>query len=292
MHGLRQRGLETERYATAPIPDPTRAPKEHFAGLEKIDPTRRTDPDRRRVRIEQPDLEAILHRHATGLGVEVRREQEVVGIRQDDHAVTVEVRTTGGVRELSARSLVGCDRAGSTVRGLAGFDFAGTDATVTGRMAVVDMVDQEKLRPGFHYTPHGVYVHGLGVSRMSTVEFDGPPRQVEPLTVEELQDSIRRVSGTDVTITTMSSGTRWIDTARQATTYRAGRVLLAGDAAPVYAPVGGQGLNVGIVDAANLGRKLAAVVHGWVGEDILDTYTTERHPVARACCRTPGPRSP
>jgi hypothetical protein len=142
---------------------------------------------------------------------------------------------------------------------------------------VVDMVDQEKLRPGFHYTPHGVYVHGLGVSRMSTVEFVGPPRQVEPLTVEELQDSIRRVSGTDVTITTMSSGTRWIDTARQATTYRAGRVLPAGDAAPVYAPVGGQGLNV---DAANLGRKLAAVVHGWVGEDILDTYTTERHPVA------------
>jgi 2-polyprenyl-6-methoxyphenol hydroxylase-like FAD-dependent oxidoreductase len=80
----------------------------------------------------------------------------------------------------------------------------------------------------------------------------------------------------------MSSGTRWVDTARQATTYRTGRVLLAGDAAHVYAPVGGQGLNVGIVDAANLGWKLAAVVRGWVGEDILDTYTTERHPVA-AC---------
>ncbi|MGX1915686.1 FAD-dependent monooxygenase [Streptomyces phaeochromogenes] len=147
-------------------------------------------------------------------------------------------------------------------------------------MAVVDMVDQEKPRPGFHYTPHGVYVHGLGGERMSTVEFDGPPRQVEPLTVEELQDSIRRVSGTDVTITTMSSGTRWIDAARQAATYRTGRVLLAGDAAHVYAPVGGQGLNVGIVGAANLGWKLAAVVCGWVGEDILDTYTTERHPVA------------
>ena len=149
-----------------------------------------------------------------------------------------------------------------------------------GRMAVVDMVDQEKLRPGFHYTPNGVYVHGLGVSRLSPVEFYGPQRQAEPLTVEELQDSIRRVSGTDVTITTMSSGTRWIDTARQATTYRTGRVLLAGDAAHVYAPVGGQGLNVGIVDAANLGWKLAAVVRGWVGEDILDTYTSERHPVA------------
>lgn len=196
------------------------------------------------------------------------------------------------MRELNARYLVGCDGAGSTVRGLAGFDFAGTDATVTGRMAVLDMVDQEKLRPGFHYTPYGVYVHGLGVSRLSTVEFDGPPRQAEPLTVEELQDSIRRVSGTDVTITTMSSGTRWIDTARQATTYRAGRVLLAGDAAHVYAPVGGQGLNVGIVDAANLGWKLAAVVRGRVGEDILDTYTANGILSRRACCRTAGLRSP
>lgn len=157
----------------------------------------------------------------------MRREQEVVGIRQDDHAVTVEVRTTGGVRELSARYLAGCDGAGQH----------------RPRARRLRLRRQEKLRPGFHYTPHGVYVHGLGVSRMSTVEFVGPPRQVEPLTVEEPQDSIRRVSGTDVTITTMSSGTRWIDT-------------------------------------ANLGRKLAAVVHGWVGEDILDTYTTERHPVA------------
>jgi 2-polyprenyl-6-methoxyphenol hydroxylase-like FAD-dependent oxidoreductase len=84
----------------------------------------------------------------------------------------------------------------------------------------------------------------------------------------------------------VSSGTCWIDTARRATTYRAGRVLLAGDAAHVYAPVGGQGLNVGIVDAANLGRKLAAVVRGWVGEDILDTYATERHRVAARLLQT------
>ncbi|MFD5625744.1 FAD-dependent monooxygenase [Streptomyces sp. NPDC127072] len=91
----------------------------------------------------------------------------------------------------------------------------------------------------------------------------------------------------------MSSGTRWIDTARQVTTYRTGRVLPAGDAAHVYAPLGGQGLDVGTVDAANLGWKLAAVVRGWGGEDILDTYTTERHPVAtRLLQNTRGPRSP
>ncbi|WP_318723273.1 aromatic-ring hydroxylase C-terminal domain-containing protein [Streptomyces albicerus] len=115
---------------------------------------------------------------------------------------------------------------------------------------------------------------------MSTVEFDGPPRQVEPLTVEELQDRIRRVSGTDVTITTMLSGTRWIDTARQATTYRAGRVLLAGDAAPRVRAGRRPGPQRRYrrrgeprLEARGRGMRLG-------GEDILDTYTTERHPVA------------
>ncbi|MEU0949225.1 FAD-dependent monooxygenase [Streptomyces canus] len=121
---------------------------------------------------------------------------------------------------------------------------------------------------------------------------NGPPRQVEPLTVEALQDSIRRVGGTDVTTTTMPFGSRWIDTARQGTTYRTGRVLPAGDAAYVDAPVGGHGLNVPVVDAANLGWKLAAVLCGGVGEDILDTYTTERHPVAAPADEYPGPDRP
>nr|AAG30200.1 oxygenase [Streptomyces sp. R1128] len=257
------------------------APKEHFAGLEKIDPARRTDPERRRVRVEQPVLEEILHRHAVSLGAVILRGHEIVGVFQDEERVIVDVRTVDGtVAQVTTQYLVGADGADSSVRGFVGFDFPGTDATVTGRMAVVELADEEKLSPGFHYTPVGLYVHGLGVNRLSTVEFDGPPTDDEDMTAEELQGSIRRVSGTDVTISEMSSGTRWIDTARQASAYRLGRVLLAGDAAHVYAPVGGQGLNVGLVDAANLVWKLAAQVQRWAPHYLLDTYGSERYPVA------------
>ncbi|NGO70283.1 hypothetical protein G5C65_18405 [Streptomyces sp. SB3404] len=275
-----QRDTDAETGAADP-PPARKAPKEHFAGLERIDPSRRTDPDRRRVRVEQPVLEEILNRHALRLGAVVRGGHQITGVRQDEERVAVEVRTPEGTHEVVTRYLVGCDGADSTVRRLTGFDFPGTEPTVTGRMAVVEMADAEKLAPGFHSTPTGIYVHGLGLNRLSTVEFDGPPADgAEPLTRQELQSSIRRVSGTEVTLTRMSSGARWTDTARQAPAYRLGRVLLAGDAAHVYAPVGGQGLNVGLVDAANLGWKLAAQIHRHAPHHLLDSYTAERHPVA------------
>ncbi len=261
--------------------EPSRkAPKEHFGGIEKIDPNRRTDPGRRRVRVEQPTLEGILERHAARCGVALRRGHQVRGLDQDEEGVSLDVRAAHGDYALRTQYVVGCDGADSTIRRLAGFSFAGTDPSVTGRMAVVEMADPEKLTPGFHFTATGLYVHGLGVNRLSTVEFDGPPRDGDQLSRAELQDSVRRVSGTDVTITGMSEGTRWIDTARQADAYRRGRVLLAGDSAHVYAPVGGQGLNVGLVDAANLGWKLAAQINRWAPYLLLDSYHAERAPVA------------
>ena len=270
--------VEGNRAARA---EPSRkAPKEHFGGIEKIDPNRRTDPDRRRVRVEQPELEAILERHATATGAQLRRGHEILGLDQDEEGVSIDVRHGEDSYLVRTQYLVGCDGADSTVRRLAGFTFSGTEPSVTGRMAVVDMADPEKLAPGFHFTPAGLYVHGLGINRLSTVEFDGPPRDDDALSRDELQDSIRRVSNTDVTIEDMSSGTRWIDTAKQATEYRRGRILLAGDSAHVYAPVGGQGLNVGIVDAANLGWKLAAQINRWAPFMLLDSYGAERAPVA------------
>jgi hypothetical protein len=116
-------------------------------------------------------------------------------------------------------------------------------------------------------------------NRLFTAEFDGPPPDRDaPITLAEVEAAIQRVSGTDVKLLSMSMATRWTDNARQATSYRMGRVLLAGDSAHVHSPFGGQGLNLGLVDAANLGFKLAAAAQG--RDQWLDSYTTERHPVA------------
>jgi hypothetical protein len=116
--------------------------------------------------------------------------------------------------------------------------------------------------------------------RILTVEFRGVPADRDvPITAEELQTSLRRVTGVDVTVTGVKTATRFTDNARQATTYRLGRVLLAGDAAHVHSPFGGQGLNLGLGDAMNLGWKLAATIKGWAPDGLLDTYTDERHPV-------------
>ena len=138
----------------------------------------------------------------------------------------------------------------------------------------------ERLGRGWQHTPAGVYVYGPGPGRVRTVELDGPPADREaPVTAAEMEASLRRVSGVDVRVTEVVSGTRFTDNARQATTYRRGRVLLCGDAAHVHSPFSGQGLNLGIGDAVNLGWKLAATVQGWAPEGLLDTYTSERHPI-------------
>ncbi|MFF1447127.1 FAD-dependent monooxygenase [Streptomyces sp. NPDC058274] len=176
--------------------------------------------------------------------------------------------------------LVGCDGGRSTVRKLAGFQFDGTPPEITGHQAIVEMTGAEGLKSGWNTTDTGTYAHGPVPGRILTVEFDGPPADREtPVTAEELQTSLRYVSGTDVTVTKVHSATRFTDNARQASSYRAGRVLLAGDAAHVHSPFGGQGLNLGIGDAMNLGWKLAAVVRGGAPEGLLDSYTSERHPV-------------
>ncbi|GLZ35883.1 FAD-dependent oxidoreductase [Lentzea sp. NBRC 105346] len=235
----------------------------HFAGIFKL-----TGMGGPAMMIGQPDLERILAARAAELGVEVRRGHEVTVLEQDDDGVTVD-----GIR---ARYLVGCDGGRSSVRKLAGFDFPGTGPTITGHQAMVELADPEKLNLGWHRTPVGMYAFGPTPGRILTVEFDGPPENRE-VTLEELQASLRHVSGTDVTITKVHTATRWTDNARQVTTYRIGRVLLAGDAAHIHSPFGGQGLNTGLQDAMNLGWKLAAALRG--RDDLLDTYTAERHPV-------------
>ncbi|WP_344308625.1 FAD-dependent oxidoreductase, partial [Fodinicola feengrottensis] len=263
------------------------APRGHFAGIFKLDatklsqlgvPTTGTPPI---VMVPQPVLEAALGQRASELGVEVRHGCELTGLAQDDEGVTVSVNGPDGSYELRAGYVVGCDGGRSRVRKLTGFDFPGTEPAITGHQALAIIEGAEKLARGWNRTETGMMVYGPSPERVLTVEFDGPPAdREEPVSVEELQASVRRVSGTDVTIKEIISATRFTDNARAASTYRIGRVLLAGDAAHVHSPFGGQGLTLGLGDALNLGFKLAAVVRGRAGDELLDTYTAERHPVA------------
>ncbi|MBV8896727.1 MAG: FAD-dependent monooxygenase, partial [Acidobacteriaceae bacterium] len=226
--------------------------------------------------ISLQSLEALLSERAAQLQVEIRRGAPVNDFSADCDGVTLRA----GGRTVRSIWLVGCDGGRSTVRKLAGFEFPGTDAEITGYAAIVEIADPEKLSWGWKRTASGAYVNGPVPGRILTVEFDGPPEDRDaPITLEELQTSLRKVSRTDVTLTAVHAATRWTDNARQASAYRLGRVLLAGDAAHVHAPIGGEGLNVGIGDAINLGWKLAATVKGWTPQTLLDTYTSERYPI-------------
>ncbi|AOP51089.1 FAD-dependent oxidoreductase [Streptomyces lydicus] len=227
--------------------------------------------------VPQEVLERLLAARAAELGVELRRGVTLTGFDAGEDGVTV--HTSGGT--LRTGWLVGCDGGRSTVRRLAGFPFPGTAPEITGHQALVEMTGAEKLGAGWNWTETGTYVHGPMPGRILTVEFDGPPADREaPVTAQELEESLRKVSGVEgVRIHKVRTATRFTDNARQVPDYRAGRVLLAGDAAHVHAPFGGQGLNLGIGDAMNLGWKLAATVHGWAPDGLLDTYTAERHPI-------------
>jgi 2-polyprenyl-6-methoxyphenol hydroxylase-like FAD-dependent oxidoreductase len=229
--------------------------------------------------VVQREVELLLEDHAASLGVIVQRGIAVTTLEQSPQGVIV--HTDAG--EISARYVVGCDGGRSVVRKAIGFDFPGTDPEITGRQAVVDLDDASKLKFGWNWSTRGVFRYGPMPGVVLTVEFGGPPvdRNAE-VTAEEIQESLQRTSGTDVRVLKVhGQATRWTDNARQANVYRLGRILLAGDAAHVHSPFSGQGLNLGMGDATNLGWKLAATVLGWAPDGLLDTYNSERHPVGK-----------
>jgi 2-polyprenyl-6-methoxyphenol hydroxylase-like FAD-dependent oxidoreductase len=225
---------------------------------------------------ELEELERVLGRRAEALGVEIRRGLAVTDFDQIEDKVTVAC----GDRSFQSRWLVGCDGARSVVRKVGGFEFEGTEPEFTGYSAHVDLVDPEKLKPGRNMTPTGMYLQSQP-GYLVIQDFDGGAFHSadKSITLEHLQAVLRRISNTDVTISALHIATTWTDRARQATTYRNGRILLAGDAAHIHAPLGGQGLNLGLGDAMNLGWKLAATIRGRAPEGLLDTYQTERHPI-------------
>ncbi|MER6074237.1 FAD-dependent monooxygenase [Streptomyces sp. NPDC001817] len=256
----------------------------HFAGilLDPADvdlaalPFRLPSPAPEFVQTSLEAVEAVLSERAAELGVEVRYGVTVTAVTQDD--VSAAVHADG--HAYPARWVVGCDGGRSAVRELAGFTFVGTEPQFTGYAMLADIADPEKLRPGFNLTPTGLYIQISGPGHIGMMDFDGGgfDRSQQP-TRDHLQAVLRRVSGTDVTLDAVHLASSFTDRSMQTTAYRRGRVLLAGDAAHIHSPLGGQGLNTGIGDAVNLGWKLAATVHGHAPDGLLDTYTHERHPV-------------
>jgi 2-polyprenyl-6-methoxyphenol hydroxylase-like FAD-dependent oxidoreductase len=256
-----------------------------FGAIPKPAPERLDTAHPYTLGIPQPLTDRLLTEHALELGVGIRRGAALVDLSQDDDGVTVEL--ADGTR-LRARYVVGCDGGRSTVRKRLGVGFPGEPSrseTLLGEMevaaspetvaAVVAEVRKTQLR-------FGLGTFGDGVYRVVVpAEGRSDDRPVPP-SLDEVKQQLRAWAGTDFGVHSPRWLSRFGDATRQAERYRVGRVLLAGDAAHVHPPMGGQGLNLGIQDAFNLGWKLAAQVAGWAPDALLDSYHTERHPVAAA----------
>ncbi|KIF01774.1 hypothetical protein PL81_33730, partial [Streptomyces sp. RSD-27] len=274
---LDQRGI-LDRFLAEGEPQPVG----HFSGLYlDFDESESRHPYP--LMILQSAVERLLEEWAAELGVRVRRSAGVSGIRQDGDGVTVGLDTGDAApAELRARYLVGCDGGRSTVRKLAGIDFPGTAATMTALIGDVELPGLPEDYVWVRRTPGGDYsaiAFEPGWYRVITSEYDRVADRDEPATFEQLRESLVRVAGTDFGMHSPRWVSRFNDAARQAAQYRKGRVLLAGDAAHIHFPAGGQGLNMGVQDAVNLGWKLASVVRGRAPESLLDSYHDERHPV-------------
>jgi rifampicin monooxygenase len=254
-----------------------------FAGIAKASPEGLDTTYPFVLGIPQPVTERLLTEHAAGLGVQPRRGCELVGLSQDEDGVTAEL--VDGTR-LRARYVVGCDGGRSTVRKLLGVEFPGepsTAETLLGEMRVgvppetVTSVVTEirKTCKRFGLGPLGDGVYRVLVPAEGVAE----DRAVPP-TLDEFKRQLLAYANTDFGVHSPRWLSRFGDATRLAERYRVGRVLLAGDAAHIHPPTGGQGLNLGLQDAFNLGWKLAAEINGWAPEGLLDSYHAERHPVA------------
>ncbi|MCK1655418.1 FAD-dependent monooxygenase [Bradyrhizobium sp. 149] len=233
------------------------------------------------LKLRQTRIERILADRLEELAVPIYRKREVTGFAQDETGIDV---TLSGGENLRADYLVGCDGGRSLVRKAAGIDFAGSDPTLSNLMAEVEMRDEPAwgLRHdalGFHGLSKTESGRVLVVVTEATLDRTGEPGP------RDLSEALLAVYGTDFGLHNPAWISRFTDAARQAVSYRRGRVLLAGDAAHIHHSVGGQGLNIGVQDAVNLGWKLAQVVKGISPDSLLDTYHAERHPVAARVLR-------
>jgi 3-(3-hydroxy-phenyl)propionate hydroxylase len=224
----------------------------------------------------QSHIERILAAWIDELAVPIYRKREVAAFAQDDTGVNVEVSDGSSLR---AQYLVGCDGGRSLVRKKAGIDFPGWDPSCSYLIAEVDMTGEPAW--GLRHGDKGINAIGKldDGKRVRLVLIEKDIQQGEAPTLADLREALIAVYGTDYGVHNVTFLSRFTDASRQAASYRERRVLLAGDAAHVHAPAGGQGLNIGVQDAVNLGWKLAQVVRGTSPDSLLDTYQAERHPI-------------
>ena len=288
---LRYRGLIERFEAASGHPRP--APRFPFGGMH-VDLTPLAESPMQALRLPQPQLERLLEEIAGELGADIRRGHEVVGLSQDQATVTADVCGPAGPYRLTARYLVGCDGVHSRVRGMAGIPFPGITYPEVNRLGQFTMPDSVtlrddgdyevpglgRLRAGFTRTERGEFAiasytpNDLGV--YTNEEDEGEYDDDAPMTVTELQDSIRRVLGAELPLGDPTRLSRFTFHARHAERYRDGRILLAGDAAHQF-PAPGVAVNAGMMDAVNLAWKLAADIGGWAPAGLVDTYHDERH---------------
>lgn len=223
--------------------------------------------------------ERLLAAWVDELGVPTMREREVIGFAQD--GAGVDVALSGGT-SLRADHLVGCDGGRSVVRMAAGIEFAGWDPSTSWLMAEVEVVE----KPAFGLRPGGGIAPVEGGDRVRVVLTESEVEHAGEPTLQDVRDALIASDGTDYGVHSLISSSRFTDNTRQAVSYRKGRVLLAGDAAHVHPPLGGQGLNLGVQDAVNLGWKLAQVVKKTSPQSLLDSYHDERHPIGVRVLRT------
>jgi 2-polyprenyl-6-methoxyphenol hydroxylase-like FAD-dependent oxidoreductase len=232
--------------------------------------------------LRQKQIERIMAEWVAGLPVTFYRGREVTGLAQDDTGVDV---TLSDGASLRAKYLIGCDGGRSLVRKQAGIDFPGRNATTSYLIAEVEMTDE----PAWGVRRREKGVNALRKledgTRVGAVLVEASADKTDEPTLDDVRDALVAVYGTDFGVRNPTWLSRFTDMARQASSYRNRRVFLAGDAAHVHAPVGGQGLNIGVQDAVNLGWKLAQVVKGTSPEALLDTYHAERYPIGAGVLR-------
>lgn len=257
----------------------------HFAGLHGLVITVPAGEPEPILKRPQAELERLFEARALAAGARVLRGHHVTGIVQEPDGVRLDVEGPGGPATCRADYLVGADGARSTVRERLGIASDTAPASVSALVGLARLEDPEALEPGWLRTPRGWIVSKRtpgGETHIRTLDcagaYEGRERQPTP---EELRHEVSRIAGRDIAM----AGARWIsrfsDFTRLATTFRAGRAFLVGDAAHLHFPIGGQGLSTGVLDALNLGWKLALAVRGTAGERLLDSYDLERRPAAQ-----------